>query len=330
MTFLQLALLAKAVLIAVLGEDALWPDGRGKVGLLYLFAAICASLLLLGAEMLSAHALISGQDYTPFSSVHGSGHAFVPAKQAHHHVDSSLSECPGWEEGVGEGGGEAAEPLLDKPAQRSSPGKKSTVAVLAGYSAQDTPLLLLAFLAGTALLPPYLLQGHVLIMLHHFIRLCKCRQFCTTVLNHRRLCRRLIDTHKDCGRHTGACNATHRRAVAPACRDGGSPGAGADTLLHGGDHRLRVHRPRRAGFPVDLREADRCRARLRRLHRRARRALHGVLTPQTPVTLPVSSALISTMQALMRQSDNETIPHCCSLKSLEGCGHRLMPTTTVH
>lgn len=50
---------------------------------------------------------------------------------------------------MGEGGGEAAEPLLDKPAQRGSPGKRSTVAMLAGYSAQDTPLLLLAFLAGT-------------------------------------------------------------------------------------------------------------------------------------------------------------------------------------
>lgn len=67
---LQLALLAKAVLIALLGEDALWPDGRGKVGLIYLFAAICASLLLLAAEMLSANALISGLDCasSPFSA----------------------------------------------------------------------------------------------------------------------------------------------------------------------------------------------------------------------------------------------------------------------
>ena len=62
---LQLALLAKAVLVALLGEDALWPEGHGKVGLLFMFAAICASLLLLAAEMLSAHALISGEGCHP-------------------------------------------------------------------------------------------------------------------------------------------------------------------------------------------------------------------------------------------------------------------------
>ena len=50
-------------------------------------------------------------------------------------------------------GGEAAEPLLDKSAQRGGQGRRSTVAMLAGYSAQDTPLLLLAFLAGTAPMP---------------------------------------------------------------------------------------------------------------------------------------------------------------------------------
>lgn len=70
---LQLALLAKAVLIALLGEDGLWQHGNGKVGLLYLFAAICASLLLLAAEMLSAHALISGQDCASFPA-----HAWQP------------------------------------------------------------------------------------------------------------------------------------------------------------------------------------------------------------------------------------------------------------
>lgn len=41
-------------------------------------------------------------------------------------------------------------PLLDKPAegQQGKRPKRSTVAMLASLSAQDTPLLLLAFLAG--------------------------------------------------------------------------------------------------------------------------------------------------------------------------------------
>ena len=56
----QLALLAKAVVVALLGSDQLWPGSCGRVGLLYLFASICTSLLLLLAEMLAACALISG------------------------------------------------------------------------------------------------------------------------------------------------------------------------------------------------------------------------------------------------------------------------------
>ena len=47
----------------------------------------------------------------------------------------------------------------DKPAQQGSAVKRSTLAVLAGYSAQDTPLLLVAFLAGTAALSPTLTRG---------------------------------------------------------------------------------------------------------------------------------------------------------------------------
>lgn len=55
---------------------------------------------------------------------------------------------------MGEGGGEAAEPLLNKPAQQGGAAKRSTLAVLAGYSAQDMLLLLVAFLAGTSALFP--------------------------------------------------------------------------------------------------------------------------------------------------------------------------------
>ena len=143
------------MLVALLGEDALWPTGHGKVGLLYLFATICASLLLLSAEMLSAHALISGQDCaSPAPLAWQLVAPRAPQMRAKNMRDPCLRRSaplmPGWEEGVGEGGGEAAEPLLDKPAQQGGAVKRSTLAVLAGYSAQDTPLLLVAFLAGTA------------------------------------------------------------------------------------------------------------------------------------------------------------------------------------
>ena len=54
--------------------------------------------------------------------------------------------CAGWEEGGGRRD-EAGTPLLDKtdPATLQ---RQSTVAMLLSFSAQDTPLLLVAFVAG--------------------------------------------------------------------------------------------------------------------------------------------------------------------------------------
>ena len=53
---------------------------------------------------------------------------------------------PGWEEGGG-GGDEAAQPLLDKT-DKAALQRQSTIAMLLSFSAQDTPLLIVAFLAG--------------------------------------------------------------------------------------------------------------------------------------------------------------------------------------
>lgn len=52
----------------------------------------------------------------------------------------------GWEEG-GSTGDEAGQPLLDKT-DKAAVQRQSTVAMLLSYSAQDTPLLIVAFLAG--------------------------------------------------------------------------------------------------------------------------------------------------------------------------------------
>ncbi len=57
------------------------------------------------------------------------------------------SVCSGWEEGGGATGGEAGTPLLDKT-DESVLQRQSTVAMLLSFSAQDTPLLIVAFLAG--------------------------------------------------------------------------------------------------------------------------------------------------------------------------------------
>ena len=57
---MQLALLAKAVLVALLGADLLFPGRHGQSGLLFMFAAIVTSLLCLFAELYTGCALISG------------------------------------------------------------------------------------------------------------------------------------------------------------------------------------------------------------------------------------------------------------------------------
>ncbi len=57
----------------------------------------------------------------------------------------------GWEEGGG-GGDEAAQPLLDKT-DKAALQRQSTIAMLLSFSAQDTPLLIVAFLAGGSVHP---------------------------------------------------------------------------------------------------------------------------------------------------------------------------------
>ena len=58
----------------------------------------------------------------------------------------------GWEEG-GSGGDEAGQPLLDKT-DKAAPQRQSTIAMLLSFSAQDTPLLIVAFLAGRSTVLP--------------------------------------------------------------------------------------------------------------------------------------------------------------------------------
>lgn len=52
----------------------------------------------------------------------------------------------GWEEG-GSGGDEAGQPLLDKT-DKAALQRQSTIVMLLSFSAQDSPLLIVAFLAG--------------------------------------------------------------------------------------------------------------------------------------------------------------------------------------
>jgi hypothetical protein len=59
-----MGVLVKAVFVAVMGKDALWPGRHGDVGLLWMFASICASLMGLLVELLSATALVTGGDST--------------------------------------------------------------------------------------------------------------------------------------------------------------------------------------------------------------------------------------------------------------------------
>lgn len=58
---MQIALLAKAVLVALLGSDLLHPGSHGETGLIFMFAAIVTSLICVIVEMLCACTLISGR-----------------------------------------------------------------------------------------------------------------------------------------------------------------------------------------------------------------------------------------------------------------------------
>jgi len=58
----QVLLLAKAVAVAVAGQEWLWParEHPGAVGLVYLYSALCASLAALFALRRAANALLVG------------------------------------------------------------------------------------------------------------------------------------------------------------------------------------------------------------------------------------------------------------------------------
>ncbi len=58
---LQLLCLAKAVLVAVLGKEIIWPGRHGDVGLVYMYGAVCTSLVALLAQLLSGTAMVTGE-----------------------------------------------------------------------------------------------------------------------------------------------------------------------------------------------------------------------------------------------------------------------------
>lgn len=62
---MQLLCLAKAVLVALLGKEIIWPGRHGDVGLVFMFSAICTSLIGLFAQLLSATALVTGESDAP-------------------------------------------------------------------------------------------------------------------------------------------------------------------------------------------------------------------------------------------------------------------------
>ncbi len=135
--------------MALLGKEILWPGRHGEAGLIFMYGAICASLVGLFAQLLSATALVTGVH--SISQQHGLLHFANCSSSAF--ADAPVSEgynagWPAWEEGREEQG-EEAQSLLGKTEEKERGARRrSTVAVLLAFSAQDTPLLLLAFLAG--------------------------------------------------------------------------------------------------------------------------------------------------------------------------------------
>ena len=149
----QVLLLAKAVVVAVGGHEWLWPTPKhpGAAGLVYLYAAVVASLASLSVLRRCAEALIRGR--RPLTSHRSVG------------TDSALRAppcCPwcadtarwgtGWEDNSVSHRTEAAEPLLRKgladAGQQTAADRRGTITLLLHYSSHDLPLLLLAFSAG--------------------------------------------------------------------------------------------------------------------------------------------------------------------------------------
>lgn len=128
---MQLLLLSKAVVVALTAEEVVLPgQKRGQSGLLAMYLAISFSIVGTAVQYYAVAALISDRQRVV------------------------RAEC-----------GDATEPLLHEPAGSESDSDpdldssaevslqkngRRTIAALLGMSAADTPLLLLAFAAGTA------------------------------------------------------------------------------------------------------------------------------------------------------------------------------------
>lgn len=124
----QLLLLSKAVVVAVLGHDRLWPKDLASPGLALVYTSIVASLLASFAQVSSGRALV---------------------RRWQRRAKPTVAE-------LGDGTNDAAEPLLgpakgdEEEGGLSEEARNATIGSLLRLSAPDTPLLLLAFSAGAA------------------------------------------------------------------------------------------------------------------------------------------------------------------------------------
>lgn len=133
----QIALMAKAMAVAVLGDEVLVPRGYRHSGLVWIYIAICGSIPAQVGLWWAAGSFITGMQREPEAA--GSSR-----------TDSS---SPLLEKGLGSGSsstdaGGKPEQGAAAPAQESKVAPK-VVRALLGMSAVDTPLILVAFAAGT-------------------------------------------------------------------------------------------------------------------------------------------------------------------------------------
>lgn len=194
----QLLLLGKAVIVALMGEELVFPGQRtGQSGLLAMYLAICYSIVGIAVQYYTAETLITGVLHSLVllrSTACHDRRQLEAYKLAGHHsgcqgkLDQVLytahicfpiwclltdvlrsmtdvqrqccSWCAGWQESFRAETSIASEPLLGKPAAMDSAeasdkaaskpkNETETVKALLRMSAVDTPLLMLAFAAGT-------------------------------------------------------------------------------------------------------------------------------------------------------------------------------------
>lgn len=137
----QLILLAKAVYVAILGSDHVFPTSK-KSGLAYIYASIVTALLTSFIQAPTAQAMVTRWKRqaalrAPPSSIGSDDEVTAP-----------LLGGDGSSPGKAEGGPTAA--AAPDSAEHGEETRRATIGALLKLSAPDTPILLLAFTAGAA------------------------------------------------------------------------------------------------------------------------------------------------------------------------------------